>query len=97
MGYVEKKAASDPVMIEEVKRLSVSYINNHDLINDANGHHYSHFNKAVKLREQAFKDDIDILIMCGNRMPSGFMFATRTAPMQVFWDHGNHEYDVKKI
>lgn len=96
MGYVEK-AASDPVMIEEVKRLSVSYINNHDLINDANGHHYSHFNKAVKLREQAFKDDIDILIMCGNRMPSGFMFATRTAPMQVFWDHGNHEYDVKNI
>jgi len=97
MGYVEK-AKSDPAMIEEVKNLGITYINNHDLIADAqNGHHYSHFDKAVKLREQTIKDDIDILIMTGNRMPSGFMFATRTAPMQIFWDHGNHEYDVKNI
>jgi len=97
MGYVEK-AKSDPRMIEEVKALGVTYINNHDLIDDADrGHHYSHFNKAAKLREQAFKDDIDILITMGNRMPSGFMLATRTAPMQIFWDHGNHEYDVKNI
>jgi len=97
MGYVEK-AISDPAMVQEVKNLGVKYINNHDLIDDNNrGHHYSHFNKAVKLREQAVKDDIDILIMSGNRMPSGFMFATRSAPLQIFWNHGNHEYDVKNI
>jgi len=97
MGYVEK-AVSDPKMVEEIKSMGITYINNHDLIDDPEkGHHYSHFDKCVKLREQALKDDIDILVMSGNRMPSGFLFATRTAPVQIFWDHGNHEYDYKNI
>lgn len=97
MGYVEK-APSDPVFVNEIKALGITYINNHDLIDDQDhGHHYSHFNKVVKLREQAVSDDIDTLVMTGNRMPSGFLFATRTAPLQVYWDHGNHEYDVKNI
>lgn len=97
MGYVEK-AFSDQSMVQEIKNLGVTYVNNHDLIDEKNmGHHYSHFNKVVKLREQALKDDIDILVATGNRLPSGFLLATRIAPLQIFWDHGNHEYDFKNI
>jgi hypothetical protein len=97
LGYIEK-AVSNASLVNEIKYMGVNYINNHDLILDiSNGHHYSHYEKAVALREQALKDDIDIIVSMGNRLASGFVFATRTAPMQIFWDHGNHEYDVKNI
>jgi len=97
MAYIEK-AVSDPSMVKDITDLGVSYVNLQSLLDDKDqGHHYCHFKKAAKMREKAIEDDIDTLITIGNRMPSGFMFATRTAPEQIFWDHGNHEYDIKNI
>jgi len=98
MGYIEK-AVSDESMIEEIKELGVNYINAHELIHEEHhlAHYYSHFNKAIRLRDKIIEDDIDILAITGNALHSNFIFSTRTAPLQMFWDHGNHEYDVKNI
>jgi len=97
MAYIEK-AHSDEKMVKEIRDMGVNYVSNQNLIDDAYlRHYYNQFNKANALRNQVLDDEIDILVMMGNRLSSGFMFAARTAPMQIFWDHGNHEYNIKNI
>lgn len=97
MAVIEK-AVSMPEYIEAVKETGTKYVNNHELINDADlGHYYSHFNKCMKLREKMVSDGIDIMIFTGNKAQSAFLASTRTAPKQFFWDHGNHEYDTLNI
>lgn len=97
MGYIEK-ATSESALIQEVKDLGIIYVNNHDLIDDASlGHYYSHYNKVLKLREKIESDGIDAIVSISNRLHTNFLFATRSAPAQIFWDHGNHEYNVNGI
>ncbi len=97
MAYIEKSVSSQEY-IDEVTGTGTKYISNHDLIDDADMlHYYSHFNKNIKLRERIIEDGIDVLIITSNRTQSNFLFSSRTAPLQIYWDHGNHGYNVHGI
>jgi hypothetical protein len=59
--------------------------------------YYSHLKKALLIREQIIKDEIDYLISgFGYDMPN-FIFSNRSAPKQIFWSHGNCISEVKNI
>ncbi|MCD8554303.1 hypothetical protein [Seleniivibrio sp.] len=96
MGYVEK-APSQKEYIDEVLAVGTKYTNGHELANSGTDRYYSHFEKCSALRDAVVRDEIDTLIVTGNRTQSSFLLASRTAPLQLYWDHGNHEYDVNGI
>lgn len=60
--------------------------------------HYDFLNKANIIRDEIINDEIDILIdfLSANTIIE-FLFATRTAKTQIFWSHGNADYDIKDI
>ncbi|RXJ77276.1 hypothetical protein CRV03_06200 [Arcobacter sp. F155] len=58
---------------------------------------YSTVEKALKLREYIISNEIDILIGMSGRPEYNFLFTTRTAPLQVYWSHGNSEYHIDGI
>jgi len=91
--YVEK-SDSNPAFVEKFIKLGVKYVSAHKLSDsEYAGSYYEHFKKTLKLREKIIEDQIDELIMCNNRE----LFASRTAPVQTYWCHGNFEYNVRGI
>lgn len=62
-------------------------------------HYYvNHFEKALIIRDAIIRDGIDILIGCTNNFAiESFLFGSRSAKKQIFWCHGNFEYDVLGI
>jgi len=93
MGYIEK-AHSSQEYINEVLTAGAKYINGHDLIGAPEDRYYSHFEKCKALRNAVIADGIDILIVTSNRTQVSFLCAARSAPEQLYWDHGNHEYNI---
>lgn len=90
-----EKSPSDAGMIRILEELGVKYVSNHRIINDGgSGHYYSHFNKAVRLREKIVADGIDVLVSMNNREQYNLLLASRTAPVQIYWCHGNFEFDI---
>ena len=58
---------------------------------------YSHLKKAILIREQIIKDEIDYLISgFGYDIPN-FIFSNRSAPKQIYWSHGNCTSEVENI
>jgi glycosyltransferase involved in cell wall biosynthesis len=96
MAYIEK-APSSKEYIDEVTAVGAQYVNGHELIGGGIDKYYSHFEKCAALRNRIVQDGVDILIATGNRTQTTFLFGTRTAPKQIYWDHGNHEYDILGI
>lgn len=93
-----EKSPSDKKYVMLLNTLGVNYVSAHSLIKDAaSGSYYSRFEKCRIFRERIMNDGIDRLIMCNNREIFNFLFAGRTAPEQVYWCHGNFEYDVDGI
>ena len=62
------------------------------------GYYNNFFEKVLKFRETLIKDQIDILIYSDHLYPCGeFLFLARSAPKQIYWCHGNFQYNVKGI
>jgi|GEM_PF-2224403 len=58
----------------------------------------SHLTRALAIRNDMQMRGIDIMIVATNNMPiSNFLFSTRSIAKQIFWSHGNFEYDVLGI
>lgn len=50
------------------------------------------------IRDKIIRDEIDILIdFTGSNPLAEFLFVTRSAKKQIYWSHGNTEYDIKSI
>ncbi|MBI4639157.1 MAG: hypothetical protein HY731_00580 [Candidatus Tectomicrobia bacterium] len=97
LEYIDK-SPSNPAAVSMIEERGIPYISNHRIIDDAHRIlYYNHFNKAMRLRERIIEDNIDILIMCDGREQFNFLFSTRTAPVQVYWSHGNLVYDIEGI
>lgn len=59
------------------------------------GYYYDDLDKAMIIRNDILREKIDIIIgMVGNNSVINFLFSTRTAPKQIYWSHGNHQYDI---
>ncbi|MFW5990031.1 MAG: hypothetical protein ACOCP1_01390, partial [Campylobacterales bacterium] len=96
MSYFEK-SSNDPKCEKKLKSIGVD-------IFDAmlpfykDGFYHSHLSKAIFLREMILNDEVDILISTvGAYDICDFILSTRTAPKQIYWSHGNFEYDVDGI
>lgn len=96
---IVEKSTSDKKFIDMIKSLGLKYCSAHSLINDfKNGaYYYSHFDKAIALRNRIIQDEIDTLVIGNNWSYQTFLFTTRTAPKQVYWCHGAFEFDVPGI
>jgi predicted O-linked N-acetylglucosamine transferase (SPINDLY family) len=62
------------------------------------GYYYDPLEKAMMLRNDMIHEHIDIMIgTVASNSDVDFLFTTRTAPHQIYWSHGNFEYDVPNI
>jgi hypothetical protein len=95
MNYIDKCQDYDDV-INSLKVLGIKFYSPADyFIKD--GYYYSHLNKALLLREQIIKDELDYLVSgFGYDIPN-FIFSNRSAPKQIFWSHGNCTSEVENI
>ena len=58
----------------------------------------SRIERALKIRHSMIQNKVDIMIACFNSYDIlNFLFASRTAPMQIFWSHNDGHYDVLGI
>ena len=61
------------------------------------GYYYNHLDKALTLRQNIIEDEIDVMIAGGVYPIFNFLYVTRTAPLQIYYSHGNCAYDVPNI
>jgi len=88
---------SNPITVEKLKNLGITYV---DLHKECVGNHdefYSIIQKSLKVRRKIIKDKVDILIGMHSRPEYNFLFTSRTCAKQIYWSHGNFEYDTTNI
>ncbi len=96
MGYFEK-SGNDKECIDMVQRLGIDVFDGAAPFYAA-GVYHSHLEKALYIRERMLSDGVDILVSPNNGYDiSDFLVVGRVAPKQIYWSHGNHEYDVGEI
>lgn len=96
--YIELGGSFDTNLVKKVQTLNLHYraLTEH-LTDGDDGVQYAHLNSCLALRELVQQDEIDVLMMPSSREHFSFLFATRTAPLQVFFSFGNYQYDVPGI
>ncbi|WP_324171521.1 hypothetical protein [Sulfurimonas sp.] len=88
---------SDDKKVDELKKLGFKYVDLHHEFFEGTYAFYPILEKTLKTRKLLIKDKIDILIGYHNRSEYNFLFTSRTAPKQIYWSHGNDEYDLDAI
>ena len=91
MEYVYKQQ-DDENLIEALSSLGVKVYSPKKFLKE--GYYFSHLAKALDIRNLILKDGIDYLIGGGGYDIPIFLFANRSAPVQVFWSHGNCVSDL---
>lgn len=96
MNYIEK-SQDDPECIKMFHEIGVTVVNPVQRY-QIDGFYNNHLDKAMTLRNTILQDSIDILIAGTNNFDIlDFLLVNRSAPRQLFWAHGNFEYDVPNI
>lgn len=83
--------------IEEVKQLGFIFIDAQEKFIGEMTPFYSPVQKCLQLREYIISQNIDVLIGLHSQVEYNFLFTTRSAPLQIYWSHGNSEYDIGEI
>ncbi|WP_455939345.1 hypothetical protein [Helicobacter fennelliae] len=96
MSLIEK-SENDLQVIKSLQDLGVSIFDVGEPFNKAL-YHNSHLQKALALRQKMQEDGVSVLISPNNGYGiSDFLLSTRSAPIQVFYTHGNYVYDILGI
>lgn len=99
MGFIEK-SSDDEHFIQDYKDLGVGVV---DVVSAVHKtaqipFYSSHLKRALAIRESIIADGVDILISPNNGYGvSDFLLSARSAPMQIYWSHGNAMYDLQAI
>jgi len=91
-----EKSDDDEKCINMLENLGIPVINP-VLEFKKDGWYNDHFKKALKLRETLLHDDIDIIIAGGVFPILDFIYLSRTAPLQIYYSHGNCAFDIEGI
>ncbi|RXJ55396.1 hypothetical protein [Candidatus Marinarcus aquaticus] len=83
--------------IEEMKQLRLPLIDAQEKFIGEMTPFYSPVQKCLKLREYIIEQNIDVLIGLHSQVEYNFLFTTRSAPLQIYWSHGDSEYDIEGI
>lgn len=101
MGFVEK-SNNDEAFMRDIEALDVkvvdvvSAINNNPAIKMP--YYASHLQRALAVRNKIIDDGVDILISTNNGYGiSDLILCARSAPLQIFYSHGNGVYDIAGI
>ena len=94
LNYIDKNP-EDIKIIEMIEKIGVKVYSPED---ECEGIYYSHLKKVMKIRNKIIQDNIYTLIsgFSGYDM-SNFLFTSRSAKKQVYWSHGNCDYDILNI
>ena len=97
MGYVEH-GFDDLKIIKSYKDIGIEVVNVVKTILAKSIYYHSHLEKALAIRDRILKDEVDILIFTNDCYDiNDFLMVSRCAPKQIFWSHGNGEYDIAGI
>jgi len=91
-----EKNLDDEKLIIELENLGIKVKRPVDYF-QKDGYYNNHLDKALTLRENLIDDEIDIMIAWGSYPILNFLYVTRTAPLQIYYSHGNCAYDVPNI
>lgn len=92
MSFLEK-SDNDPRIMKSYQDLGIEVLDIGEEYNKA-GYYNSHLAKALALRENILRDNVEFLISPNNGYGiSDFLLATRSCLKQFFWSHGNFVYD----
>jgi hypothetical protein len=93
LSYIDK-CYDNEVCINDVLKLGFKFHSCIDKFREQ-GFYYNHLKKANMIRNDIIAHDIDILItQVSGYDINTFLLSTRSAPKQIFWSHGNYEFDV---
>ncbi len=94
MGYVEN-GFDDLKIIKSYQDIGIEVVNVVKTILAKSIYYHSHLEKALAIRDKILKDEVDILIFSNDCYDiHDFLMVSRCAPKQIFWSHGNGEYDI---
>lgn len=97
MGYVEH-GFDDLKIIKNYQELGIEVVNVVKTILSKSIYYHSHLEKALAIRDKILKDEVDILIFSNGCYDiHDFLMVSRCAPKQIFWSHGNFQYDIEGI
>ncbi|WP_295701098.1 hypothetical protein [uncultured Helicobacter sp.] len=92
-----EKSVDDINVIRYYEALGIEVV---DVVSPLNtkGFYNSHLQKALALKSAINRDNVCILISPNNGYGiSDFIFASRSAPLQIYYSHGNFVYDLPCI
>ncbi|ABB43482.1 hypothetical protein Suden_0201 [Sulfurimonas denitrificans DSM 1251] len=95
LNFIESGSLDETV--QELKELGFKYVDLHKEYVGDEYPFYEIIEKTLKVRDRLIEEKIDMIIGFNSRPEYNFLFTTRTAPKQIYWSHGNNEYDLENI
>jgi len=95
MSYFEK-SENDLKCINMVEKLGITVWDGATPFY-GDGIYHSHLGKALYIRQKIIDDGVDIMIHGASYDINDFLVVSRVVPKQIYWIHGNFEFDVPNI
>lgn len=89
------RSLNDPKVVDKFRALVYKHYEFHKMLNQFDRQHlYEHFTKAKLIRDTIISDEIDVFIFTNAGAMSDYLVATRSAPVQIYWNHGYYVYNA---